>query len=109
MDGRTKLIGDDVLAALAPVECIKASLIRRTRVCTLLHLALAELGQRGHESVVKQKCALAVARDFGGSIRTLYLTSTRAWLTVSVLAFRSMSDQRRPSTSPRRRPYSESR
>ena len=36
--------------------------------------------------------------------RTLRSAMTRAWLTVSVRAFRSMSDQRRPRTSPRRRP-----
>src|SRR5215472_17300089 len=40
-------------------------------------------------------------RDLGSSMRTWYSTSTRVWLTVSVLARRSMSDQRRPSTSPR--------
>ena len=38
----------------------------------------------------------------GGSTRTLQSTSTRPWLTVSALAFRSMPDQRSPRTSPRR-------
>ena len=47
--------------------------------------------------------------DFGSSMRTRYSTRTRAWLTVRVLARRSMSDQRRPRTSPRRSPYSDSR
>ena len=90
---RAQLVGDDVLAAGVPVEQGEPGLIRRTRVRALLQLELAQRRER----VIGGSVGLLL-RDVGSSIRTFYSTSTRAWFTVRVLAFRSISDQRRPSS-----------
>src|SRR5215467_2062259 len=89
----TEDVGHDILATR-----IRGSGVRRLlRLC--LRSTLSASTKASSSGSVRKPF-----RDIGSSIRTWYSTSTRDWLTVSVLPGKSMSAQRRPRTSPRRSP-----